>query len=370
MNLPEFKLETYFAEWEFKAPHLLCCSDMQTIRMNELLNMADSSLLERWNSLSLGYTETKGDPELRREISQLYSYISQDEVLVCPGAEEAIYATFKALITSDDHVLVFTPCYESLQTIPESTGASVTAIPLSEENNWKIDLSLVRQSVRPNTKWIILNAPHNPTGAIPDRSTIDGLIEIAKECDAYIFCDEVYRYLEICEEDRLPPIVDLYEKGISCSVLSKAFGLSGLRIGWIACRNQKALDLAQGYKHYLSICNSAPSEVLGIIALRNRKSILSKNRALLLQNFNLLSECIESRRNVLSWIPPKGSCTGVVRLKSNESIDLFANRLVEQEGVLILPASVYNMKGNYFRIGFGRANFADSLKRFERFLES
>ena len=369
MNIPAFKLEEFWKKHEFKVPYLLCCSDAETWGLEELISLSDSNSKKLWESLTLGYTEPPGHPILRKEIATLYSSLTSDDIFTFAGAEEGIYCAMRVLIKPDDHVIVVIPCYQSLDTLPKTFGANVTTILLKFENEWQLDLQEVQKAFRSNTKLLVLNYPHNPTGTILKREVQDGLIELARRNGAYIFCDEVYRFLEFDETLCLPSIVDEYERGISLNVMTKSFGLAGLRIGWLATRDKSFLKEVGSYKLYTSICNSAPSEILAIMALRVREQILKRNRAIILKNLTILDEFMKKNQKYLTWVRPQGGTTAVVKLLLPISIETFTEDLIRTQGVLIMPGSVFDLYGNFFRIGFGKKNMPDILKRLELHLE-
>lgn len=367
MNLPPFKLEEYWKKYEFNTPHLFCCSDMEPLSLNELLSLADHESKQLWESLKLGYTEPNGHPLLRHEISRLYSNVSEKEIITFAGAEEGIYCTMQALIAKNDHVIVVEPCYQSLQTLPKSLGADVTSLCLKFEEGWELDLRMMENAFRPTTKLVILNFPHNPTGALLPKKVQDGIIELARRYGAFIFCDEVYRFLEIDEADRTESFADAYEKGISLNVMTKSFGLAGLRVGWVASKDADFLQKVGSYKLYTTICNSAPSEILSIIALREKKSILQRNRKLLLENLKLLDAFMMRQQNLFSWVRPKGGTMALLKLLGERPVEEFVEELIKKEGILTIPGSVLDIPGNFMRIGFGRANTPELLNRFEQF---
>ncbi|MBA3956803.1 MAG: aminotransferase class I/II-fold pyridoxal phosphate-dependent enzyme [Parachlamydiaceae bacterium] len=369
MNIPPFKLEEFWKKYEFTAPYLLCCSDAESWKLSELIELADPESKQLWESLSLGYTESPGLPLLRQEIANLYSQIDSEKIITFAGAEEGIYCVMRTLIEPGDHVIVIDPCYQSLKTLPETFGAHVTSVQLDFGNKWRLELEELEKVFLPNTKLLVINYPHNPTGAILDKHVFDGLIELARKHGTYIFCDEVYRYLEIEEKDRLPSVADVYEKGITLNVMTKAFGLAGLRIGWIATQDSDLLQKVSSYKLYTSICNSAPSEILALIALRAKDKILQRNRQILLRNFEVLDAFMKRHQNLLSWIPPQGGTMAVLKLLIPVSVEKFSEELVEKTGVLIMPGSVFDLSGNFFRIGLGRKNMIDVLDRLEQFLK-
>lgn len=369
MRLPLFKLEDFLSQWEFKAPYLLCNSDPQTIPMSELISMADTESRHLWENLHLGYTETKGLPLLREEAASLCSNIDADGILMFAGAEEGIFCTMNTLVSPQDHVIAIVPAYQSLVDLPRSLGADVTTISLTAEQNWQLDMDAFTKAFRPDTKLVVLNYPHNPTGAVLDMPSLQKIIALCRKSGAYLFSDEVYRFMELDAKDRIPPIADLYEKGISLYVLSKAFGMAGLRIGWIACQDKEMLKKISRFKHYASICNSAPSEILALMALRAKDKILSKIHQIMRHNLILLEAFFEKNADLFRWVRPKGGCIGFVELLSDEPVEKFCMRLVERKGVLLMPAGIYDAPGNYFRIGFGRENMAEALEKLTEFIE-
>ncbi len=369
MKIPAFKLEEFWKKYEFIAPYLLCCSDAETWTLQELLKLADPDSKKLWNSLALGYTESPGHPLLREEIAQLYTSVKADDVITFAGAEEGIYCTMRVLLEPGDHVIVIAPCYPSLATLPEVCGGEVSTIQLKPENQWHLDVDAVKTAFRSNTKLLILNYPHNPTGALLEKRALEQLIELARNHGAYIFCDEVYRYLEVDAAKRLPSIADAYERGIALNVMTKSFGLAGLRIGWIATREANFLQEVGSYKLYTSICNSAPSEILAIMALRAKEQILQRSRDICLHNLKILDACMTRHQKRLSWIRPQSGTMAVVKLELPIPIDTFAKGLVRTTGILIMPGSVFDLPGNYFRIGFGKKNMPDILEKFEAYLQ-
>jgi aspartate/methionine/tyrosine aminotransferase len=160
----------------------------------------------------------------------------------------------------------------------------------------------------------------------------------------------------------------VYEKALSINVMSKAFRMAGLRIGWVACQDKAMLKKIEYVKHYTSICNSAPSEILTIIALHNKDQILARNNQIVEENLELLDKFFKEYAYLFEWVRPEGGCIGFVRYKGSELIDSFCDRLVKNKNVLLLPASVYNYNGNYFRIGFGRKSMPESLDQLKGFL--
>src|SRR5262245_55508424 len=329
-RLPDFELERFFARWEFTAPYLLCVSDIEGLRLKELVSLADEESRTLWDGLSLGYTESTGLPILRREIATLYTGVTPDDVLTFAGAEEGILVALSSLLGEGDHAIVTWPCYQSLEDIARGAGADVSRWELRESNRWKPDLDELRALIRPNTRLIVVNFPNNPTGVLPDGQTWTEIIAIARQCGAWLFSDEVYRGLEYDPSDRLPTAVDLYERGLSLGVMSKAYALAGLRIGWIACRDAAMRKRMATRKDWTTICSSAPSEVLALMGLRARDRIVARNLDLVRGNLVLLDRFFARYGDRIHWVKPRAGCIAFPRLEG-ESIDAFSAKLVEKE---------------------------------------
>jgi aspartate/methionine/tyrosine aminotransferase len=369
MPIVEFELERFFARHEFAVQHLLCASDVEGWRMADLLGRADDETRALWDGLTLGYTEAPGHPLLRAEIASLYDTIAPDEVLTFSGAEEAIYVAANVLLEPGNHAIVTWPAYQSLHEVARAAGADVTLHELQASERWAIDVKRLRRQVTPRTKLIVVNAPHNPTGMLPDDATYREVAAIAAEAGATLFSDEVYRFLEVDPSTRLPAGADVGPHGVSLGVLSKSFAMAGLRIGWLATHDRALLERAARYKDYLTICSSAPSEILALIALRARDEVIGRSRAITGENLALLDGFFERQAAHLEWVRPRGGSIGFPELRAEIGIDAFAQNLLDAEGVLLAPGSLFGHPGNHFRLGFGRAGFAEGLARFEAYVE-
>lgn len=371
MSINIFKLEEYLTHYEFTASYLLCCSDAESFGMQEIIEMASPSERALWDNLKLSYTEVKGLPILRQQIIEsLYPTLQADDISCFAGAEEGIFCALHTLYELGDHLIVLTPCYQSFVEIPRLKGAEVTELSLREENDWRIDVKEIKQEIKPNTKGIIINFPHNPTGQIISSQELGELIALCAAHDLWLLSDEVYRLLGGPQEEWARPAAMLYPKALSIGVMSKAFGMAGLRIGWIACQDKALLKKIEYMKHYTSICNSAPSEVIALISLRNKDKILSRNNQIVAENLKILDQFMEEYSDIFEWVRPQGGCVGFVKYKAPESIESFSERLVQEKGVLLMPASIYDYPSNHFRIGFGRKNMPIALGRLKEFLDS
>ncbi|MCD8525430.1 MAG: aminotransferase class I/II-fold pyridoxal phosphate-dependent enzyme [Gammaproteobacteria bacterium] len=366
MNI--FKLEEYLTKYEFSDKYLLCCSDAESFTMSEIIDMAAPEDKKLWGELALKYTEPYGHPLLRKQIAHLYSSLLDENILCFAGAEEGIFCALNALVDSSDHVIVLTPCYQSLLEIPRSKGAEVTEIELKEKNDWRVDLEAIRGAIKSNTTGIIINFPHNPTGQVVEEDELKALIAICEQGGIWLFSDEVYRLLGKPEQPWASPAACLYDKALSLGVMSKAFGMAGVRIGWIACKDKDVIHKMKLMKDYLSICNSAPAEILSMIALNNKDAILKRNNKIVADNLKLLDEFFIEYSHLFEWVRPQGGCVGFVKYKGAVSVETFCHLLVNKQHVLLMPASIYDYASNYFRIGFGRKNMPECLEQLKEFL--
>ncbi len=368
MKIKPFKLERYFARYEFSAKYLLCSSDCESLKQEYVLALADEETRHLWQNLALGYTESQGNPLLRREIAEAYSNISADNVLVS-APEEGIYLALNSILDKGDHVICTFPGYQSLYQIAENNGCRVTRWLPEEENGWRFNPDFLESAIRKNTKLLVINFPHNPTGSLPSRGDFERIIEIARERKLYIFSDEMYRGLEYKPQDRLPAMCEVYPEAISLGGMSKAYGMPGVRIGWLASQNRLLLKRMAAFKDYTTICNNAPGEVLSLIALRAKERILAEQLARIKRNVGLLDKFFIKNQNICSWVRPKAGTIAFPRLKLEMGSMEFCRKSVEEAGIMLLPSSVYDYQDSHFRIGFGRENLPETLKHFQEYLD-
>ncbi len=365
----DFALEVYFSRHRAAAQHQLAASESETHRVDELLHAADGEDRGRWDELRLDYTDPKGAIWLRETIARGYDSVGADGVLCCAGAQEGIAAAMRALLGRDDHAIVVTPNYQSVETIPLGICA-VTGVALDPAHGWTLDIDGVAAACRPNTRLVSINFPNNPTGKILERDRFDALVSLCRARGLWLFSDEVYRLIERDPALRLPPAVDAYERGISLCGLAKSHGLPGLRIGWLACRSAEVLARMERARNYLSSCAAAPSEVLAQVALKASDLILARNRLIAARNLALLEEFLAAHDDLFDWHVPDGGVVGYPRYRGGDGVEAFCARLVEEHGVMLLPASVFRSEllptpEDRFRIGFGRLDFAAGLAALE-----
>lgn len=365
-RIDDFALERYFARWEFAVDHQLSASDVEPLRLRELLALADSDARERWEALSLGYTESTGLPALREAIAGMYPGLGPEHVFVLAGAEEGIFLTLHTLLGPGDEAVVVTPAYQSLVAVPAAIGAHVKRVALRAEQDWTLDLDDLARAVTRRTKVVVVNFPHNPTGAHVPPAVQRAIIELAGSVGATLLSDEVYQGLEHSAA-ALPPAAQLAPNAVSLGVVSKSYALAGLRIGWLATRNTALLQRVARLRDYTTICSSSPSEVLALVAIRARAKLLERSLAIVTENLRRARDFVGRMSRDVSWVPPLAGSTALPRFASRNADDVSA-RLATRDRVLMLPGSVFGTDPSYFRLGLGRRDFPDALKALERLL--
>lgn len=368
MKISPFTLERYYAEYEFSIKYQMSSSDCDALTIDEVLDLVSDEEKKMFYNLHLGYTESLGNPQLRELIAGMYKGITKDEVIIM-APEEGIFLTLNAYLNKGDHVIALYPLYQSHLSIPEAIGCNVTKWYLKNNNNkWEIDLNFLQNNITPQTKAIIINFPHNPTGFIPDKESYQEIIRIAKEKNILLFSDEMYWKLEHEASRSLDPVCQLYNNSATLFGLSKSFGLPGLRIGWIVTKNRELYNKIANLKDYTTICNSAPSEILAIFALKNADYLFNKNKAIIKENISLTRSLFDLHNNILNWNEPEGSSIIFPNFKNGKSAKIIAQELIKKMNICITPGNLFGMEEKYFRIGLGRTELKTSLEKFNEYL--
>ncbi len=372
MKIRPFFTERFFAVHEYTAPYLLCASDCESLTVDGLLRRAGVSW-ESLGQLRLGYTESQGAPALRERIATMYNAIGADGVIGLSAPEEGIFLTMHALLEPGDEVIVLTPCYDSLANVAEYLGCRVARWSLLEadgpegSSGWRLDLSTLEGLLTPRTKLVVVNFPHNPTGYLPSHDEWQTLIQIVERAGAWLFSDEMYRGLEYDPTARLASGCDLYGRSITLGGLSKAYGLPGLRAGWLALQDAHTRDRILGWKDYTTICASAPAEVLAEIALRVGDQLTERNRRIVQDNLALSEPFFARWQAVFRWNRPQAGSVALVGLRGR-SARTFCDRLIAEAGVTLLPSTGLGFGDGHVRFGFGRLSFPDALEQLDRYL--
>jgi len=368
-----FRLEEFLGRLEFGVRHHLTASDAENLTLDELLAMATDEERQAYTHLRLSYIDSWGTEELREAIAGTYDEVDARHVLAFAGAEEAIFWLMQELVGPGEHAVVTVPNYQSMETVTLATGADVSPLLMRREKGWALDLDELAGLLRPETRLVAVNYPNNPTGHVPGQAVFRKLVRLCDERGVRLFCDEVYRGVELDPSRTLPQAADLSPTAVSLNVMSKAYGLPGLRVGWLACRDRELLERLEKRKHYTTICNPAVTEALAAIALHNAGRIKERNRAVIAANLPHFQGFFGRWSDLFDWEPPVGGCVCFPRYKGAGDVEDFCRRLLEDEGVLVLPASIYyseiaEVPADHFRVGMGRKGMDEALTAFDRFL--
>lgn len=362
MRPADFALERYLAQHEFSTRHVACASDPETLTVAEVLAL-EPGAQEALLALPLGYTETQGHPALRQAIAAVDGAIGADEVVVFCGGGEPIFTFMHVALSPGDHAVVLTPTYQSLHEVARSVGAELSAWPLREDAGWQPDPDELERLLRPTTRALIINTPNNPTGALLRRDVFERVVALARRHGLWLFADEVYRGVEQDPATRLPLAAAAYERGVSLGVMAKTYGLAGLRIGWLSCRDPALRERLLRFKDYLTICNPAPSELLATIALRHGAALQDRARRIVTANIARFEQTIARSGGRLSWVRPAAGTMGFAKVDG--SATTFAQDVLARAGVLLAPSPLFDAGDRHVRVGLGRRSFPAAMDALE-----
>ena len=370
MKIKPFAVEEWMNAWEVGAKYNIAETCVDSISMNELFELTGEDKTEFLNRLCarrLSYGDIEGLPEFRKGVCGLYKTLNIENIVPTHGASGANHHVFYSLISPGDRVVSIMPTYQQLYSIPESYGADVQILHLSKENNYLPDLEKLRRLVTPKTKMICINNPNNPTGALMSEQMLREIVEIARSADAWILCDEVYRHLSQ-EDGWCPSIVDLYEKGISVSSMSKVFSLAGLRLGWIATHDMSVVKSCLSHRDYNLVSCGVFGEMLAAAALKHRDKLLERSRKIVRENLQILDDWVSSEPHV-SYVKPKAGTTALVYYDLDISSYEFCEEMYKKTGAFVTPGDCFEVPHS-MRIGYayGKQDLIDGLKAISEYI--
>ncbi|MBN2777017.1 MAG: aminotransferase class I/II-fold pyridoxal phosphate-dependent enzyme [Bacteroidales bacterium] len=368
MHIKPFKLERYFAKYEFSTKYLISSSDCDGYSLDYILACANSTERELWDNLKFSYTDSTGSDFLREAIKNHYLSINSDEIAVMsPG--EANFILMNVLLKNGDEVVCMSPAYQSLYQVAESLGAKVKFwLPQETSDGFYFDPDILNELVSEKTKLIIVNFPHNPTGFVPNVTDLQKIVEIAEKYNIVLFSDEMYHKIIHDPNFQLPAICDMYENAVSLWGMAKSFGLAGMRFGWLATKRKDILNEIVAFKDYLSICNNAAGEVLTTIALNHSECFIDPNIKKILKNKAIFADFVEENSDLLDFYNTRAGSTAFVKLKSNLKSYEYCENLVNNSGIMMIPSEMFDYGSSHIRIGFGRENFSEVLSVWEAFI--
>ena len=370
MKIKPFAVEEWMNAWEVGAKYNIAETCVDSISMNELFELTGEDKTEFLNRLCarrLSYGDIEGLPEFRKGVCGLYKTLNIENIVPTHGASGANHQVFYSLISPGDRVVSIIPTYQQLYSIPESYGADVQILHLRKENNYLPDLEKLRRLVTPDTKMICINNPNNPTGALMSEQLLREIVEIARSADAWILCDEVYRHLSQ-EDGWCPSIVDLYEKGISVSSMSKVFSLAGLRLGWIATHDMSVVKSCLSHRDYNLVSCGVFDEMLAAAALKHSDKLLERSRKIVRENLQILDDWVSSEPHV-SYVKPKAGTTALVCYDLDISSYEFCEEMYKKTGAFVTPGDCFEVPHS-MRIGYayGKQDLIDGLKAISEYI--
>ncbi|MBK5569811.1 aminotransferase [Ensifer sp. SSB1] len=370
MKIRNFGVEIWMNRYETRCDWNIAETCVESLTVAELLEMAGKTdtILSELLPMKLTYGAIEGSERLRKLVAGLYEKPGADNVVITHGAIGANALVHATLVEPGDRVISVLPTYQQHYSIPESYGADVQILKLTEKTGFLPDLEELRRLATPGTKLIAINNPNNPTGSLMDRAYLEKIVEIARACGAWILCDEVYRGTDQEGDGMTASIADLYEKGISTASMSKTFALAGLRLGWIVAPVE-LIHAVSVHRDYNTISVGMLDDHFAAIALENRDKILARSQAITRTNLAVLSNWVENEP-LISWIKPKSGTTALLKYDLPISSEEFCIRLLERTGVMLTPGSAMDMEG-YVRIGFTNngTTLQEGLKRMSEFLK-
>lgn len=364
MKIKPFAVEEWMNAWEVGARYNIAETCVDSVSMNELFELTGedkASFLSALCERRLSYGDIEGLPEFREGVCGLYKTLKPENIIPTHGAAGANHHVFYSLIDPGDRVVSIMPTYQQLYSIPESFGADVQILKLKRENNYLPDLDELRGLVTSDTKMICINNPNNPTGALMSEQLLNEIVDIARSVGAWVLCDEVYRHLSQ-DDEWCPSIVDIYEKGISVSSMSKVFSLAGLRLGWIATHDEQVIKSCMSHRDYNLVSCGVFDEMLAALALRHSGKLLKRSQSIVRENLQILDDWVHSEPHV-GYVKPKAGTTALVYYDLDIPSYEFCEEMYHQTGAFVTPGDCFEVPHS-MRIGYayGKQDLIDGLK--------
>lgn len=370
-ELRPFAIERWFAQYEQAVELDLAETSVEPLSTAELLAFAGlEHLPEAVLRKPLKYAWAKGDPALRERIAAFVPNTRPDEVLVTTGAIEADYLLFRTLVRPGDTVIVQFPLYQALYSVAEAQGARVVRWELREADGFRPDLDRLRGLLDASTRLVVVNNPHNPTGAVLSRAELEELCGLAERRGFVLLVDEVYHGLTLDDAvDAAPPVRAIDPRAVHVGSTSKALGAPGLRLGWMA-GPRAIVDAAWAYKDYTSLTGSPLTEILAGLLFDHLDRVMERNLRLARNNFRIFDAWVRENSDLIAYVPPRAGVVCYPRYLLDMPSEAFCRGLIEAERVLTVPGSCFEQEG-HFRVGFGydTGRLETALDRFTRYLD-
>jgi aspartate/methionine/tyrosine aminotransferase len=357
VKIETFLLERWMTRHETHVRYDIAESGILPLSTGDLLQFEPDSrraaTLEKLLALPLGYSEARGTEELRGLLAATYARGDADHVLVTTGAIEANFLLFNVLLDAGDHVIAPYPAYQQLYSVPKAIGCDVSLWHVGPETGYRYDVDALERLITPRTRVIVVNTPHNPTGAMLPPDAARRVYALAESVGATVIGDEAYRWLSVPHgEPFAPPFFDLGERGISVGTLSKPFGLPGLRIGWIMAPP----DLVRrcwSMRDYVSLSPGKLNDALACLAMTHRDRIIARNRQIIEANLRTAGQWMADRETFLSWTPPRGGLLALLKYDLPIASLELADKLALEHSVMLAPGSAFGYE-HHLRLGIGQ----------------
>lgn len=355
MDMSKFLVDAYFVEHEKSAKYMMGSSDPESLHLKDAIQ--DFS---KYENESLTYP-LDGYRPLCEKLAKLYQTLTAEQIAVMNGGEETIYVTMRALLKKGDEVVVHIPCFQSLSVIAEEIGCHVKYYRPSFENGWEFDFPLLASMVSDKTKMLILNYPHNPTGACLRSTDMEQIVGLCKAHDVCLVSDEMYRFLSLDPTYSTNSFADLYENAVALGGFSKTFAAPALRLGWVATKNRDLMKKLLAYRHFTSTCVNLVSQLVASELLEHKEAIIQRNNDIVRRNYQLFQKFMEQHRKLFSYIAPKGATMSYIKLLNGQTSMDFCMEILEHTGVLMVPSSVLEESDDFIRVGLGRESFPECI---------
>lgn len=337
-------LEEWFDQYQYEIDFDIGESAVKTLRLQDIpIDL---------KNVPLRYGFHRGKPELRELIVEQYPGLSPDDIIVTSGASEANFDILSALVGPGEHVVIEHPNYPSLYEVPRSLGCRVDLFTLRFDQAFRPDWDRLEGMLEGDTRLVSLTHPNNPTGSMITEKELRRVVRMAEERDVFLLFDETYRSLAF--DNPLTAAASLSPKVISISSMSKCYGIPGIRIGWLACRDPEVIERVLSTREQVSIANNALGEEIAALVLRNKTEYLESARRRITANRAVVAAWMREQRE-FEWIPPEAGVVCFPRIRTDVAVDpeRLYRLLAEKYRTFVIPGRCFEMDERHFRVGFG-----------------
>ena len=364
MQIKDFKVEQWMNEWETKCRYNVAETCTYSVTLDQLFDICGGSreeFMQQFAARRLTYGDIEGNPEFLKGVCGLYQTVKPEHVIPTHGAAGANYLVLSTLVNPGDHVVSIMPTYQQLYSIPEMCGAELKLLHLEKEDHYHVDPAKLEALCDENTKLICINNPDNPTGALLSAEELQVIVDIARKYDAWLMCDEVYRLLVQDDDAFTTSPIDLYDKAVVVSSMSKVWSMAGIRLGWCITKDPQLRHDLLSHRDYNLISCGLFDEEVAAYALAHRDAILARSHRIVRQNLNVLQEWVDSEPR-LSFVRPEAGTTALVYYDYGVDSYDFCADMVKTTGALVTPGDAFE-EPHSMRIGYAYSDNPDDLRQ-------